>query len=352
METKEFIAKVQDAGRELPAIAIKEAIDFFLDTYGGPYSEAQKRQAVLLAGRFAALRATEQSSDGKDSLNLMLSQSVTGSEILCDVLEPDIVQIRHGILGPGSVPFSNDAAAIKWIEDQRPPSTKKSWPFSTELRDIQKSAEAQRKFRELKMQIEALTGFEIHYTRRFYSYPDFLQDVPITQMPNTRRIYSSPDFFQNVPITQIPIIPGRGDKLHILTLACHKIADSYGFNAALVSWWVLRGLRPILPRVVISRVGRPIGPPATMLTINGVSNLTWREAWEAFQNIQKVTGIIKKGQDVHHYKIRQFVESRGGIPAHGSKTKFWESIRLDIQKEFGKAPRTWQAIRKSYFAGQ
>jgi hypothetical protein len=331
MDAKEFIACVQAAGRELPSIAIKEATDHYLKTCSKPYGDAQKRHAVELAGRFAAHWANEQSSNGKDSRSLMLSDSVIGSEILCNMLEPQINDIRREIFGSAKVPFPNDAAAIKWIEAQRPQSAQELSSVSTILRASQKSAEAQRKFLVLRKQIEALTGYEVHYSRRFYSYPNLLTGAI---MP------------------QIPIMPGRGDKLHILTRACKNMAENHGFNAALVSWWILRGLRPIQPRVVVSRIARPLGPPATLVTINGVLNLTWRESWEVFGNIQKKTGIKRRAQSVYQYKIRQLVESRGGVPEHGSKTEFWESIRLEIKKEFGMAPGTWQAIRKSFFASK
>lgn len=329
MDKNEFILRVQNAGRQLPPRAIKEAIEYFLDECSGSFENAQIRQAVLLAGRFAPLMANEKASDGKDSLNLMLSKSVVGSDILCDYLEPQIADIRHEIFGTERAPFANDSAAIKWIEAQRPPSIGLSETI-IDVKANQEAIDAQRKFLTLKRQIEALSGYEINYSYFYYSYPNFLQ--------NETRL-------------QVPIRPGFGDKLHILTRACKNMAENHGFDAALISWWILRGLRPIQPRIAVGRISRPLGPPATTITINGVPNLTWRETWEAFKKIQKFTGIRRRPQKAYQYRIKQIVKNRGGIPTHGSKTQFWESIRLFILKKYGRAPGTWQAIRKSYFAG-
>jgi hypothetical protein len=329
MDKKEFIVRVQNAGRELSPGAIKVAIEYFLDENAEPFRNVQTRQAVELAGRIAAVIAGEKSSNGKDSLNLMLGESITGSDVLCDFLEPWIAEIRHEIFGSAGLPFSSDIAAIEWIEAQRPPSTKKHWSVSEGLKEAQKSADAQRTFLALKKRIEALTGYEVKYSYYLYSYPAFLQ---------------------NGTMLQVPIQPGVGDKLHILTRACKNMAENHGFNAALLSWWILRGMRPIQPRVVVTRIARPLGPPATNITINGVPNLTWRETLDAFKQIQKFTGISKRPQKLYQYRIKQIVKNRGGIPNHGSKTQFWESIRKFIQKKYGNAPRTWQAIRKAYFA--
>jgi hypothetical protein len=125
-----------------------------------------------------------------------------------------------------------------------------------------------------------------------------------------------------------------GGKLCLLAKYVDRIAKA-GFTPAAVTWWILLGIRPLVPRLkVIQHNGG--GRTWVALEIHA-QDLTWRELWNVYGKVNEL-----------HHRIFQLVSERGGIPEVG-KVEFWKAMLAQLCNEKRpKLPKTWQAIRKAY----
>ena len=122
-----------------------------------------------------------------------------------------------------------------------------------------------------------------------------------------------------------------------------------GFNKAAVTWWILLGRRPILPRF---RLTEHTGSFRTYVSIEiNARDLRWHELLELYRRIRTLSNTRRQTVNPLHARIYHLVQKFGTPKRYGQWTRFWERIRQTLVKErFKDVPRTWQAIRKAYHA--
>jgi hypothetical protein len=231
---------------------------------------------------------------------------------IIDRLEDEVERIRKDIFGSIRPPFKTLKAATNWIEQ----TAAQRSIISLEESDIL------RRIRELS----AKTSKEVSIRGIYLDYP--------------KRVNGE---WWNFCVPAV-----RGGKLWQLAHEVEEIAR-VNLKAGRVTAWVLCGLHPGIQRIRITQheFHGIVDHQWISIEFNS-SDVAFHELWHAYQEVRNSTAGRNRLTPMHG-RILEIVRQRGGEPQErGKKTQFWESIRNQIEKEAGSAPKTWQAISKAY----
>ena len=254
------------------------------------------------------------------------ARDVITSDRLCDLLEKRVLAVRERVFGARRRPFRSDRAARKWIEITA--------QEEFETAGLRRGRGVSRRVEELGREIAKLSNCVLSLSPRSLDFP---------AKDQSGLVWSD--------CVRVP----PGGKIRQLYDFVHEVAK-IGFQTQAVTWWVLRSIRPVLPRFRVTTSGRWINPDAdgnpgarrqcATLDINAV-DLSWEELWPAYKQIRDAVNVKRKKLNPFHLRIVELVE-KAGIPETG-KMKFWEGIRRALIDEGAwRVPSTPHAIRKAY----
>ena len=277
----------------------------------------EARSVVEEATRSEASFADDAKPDSKHTHSLVAQASdVITSDALCEALEHEVLEVRRALFGSGRVPFRRSELALKWIERLSIEERNLCVPGSFD--EVQKAT----------ADLRRLACADIQLNLKSVAYPMF----------DKRRGKSY------VGRTSCPY----GGKLYTLASASDRLAKT-GFNKAAVTWWILVGRRPLLPRF---RLTEHTGSFRNYISVEiNARDLRWSELRELYRQVRALPNTRRQVVNRLHERIYQLVQKFGTPKRHGQWTHFWERIRQRLVKErFKDVPRTWQAIRKAYHA--
>lgn len=126
-----------------------------------------------------------------------------------------------------------------------------------------------------------------------------------------------------------------------------RIADSTNFASAAVTWWILTGFRPTLPRLRLSRQG--MYADWIRLDVHA-RDLTRREWLAVYHAIRHTSGQRRQRVNPMHARIIELVAAAGGAPATEYKRAFWDdtiAAQLRRERRWKRLP-TWRGIKLAY----
>ena len=318
-QARQFRKWIQEhAGREVPAWALKAAIDFFLEQ--GRAGSEDVEPCVDHARSFQA--SYEKGVALSSPPGLLIASSK-----LAQAIQPDVEKLRQQLFGKAKPRFRTLPAAARWIQAE---SRKQSKPVAQ-----RKRKRGRKIWKEIQIKLTEWENLMRCPTR------------PPAQTPLTL------SYPANGWVLRAVALPGT--RLAILALAAKEMAKETTFSEHAVVAYILSGIRPLFPSIRHNvRLELPARQSWVSIELHSsmVTATQFRKLYEQLR--AKLNAHRKKPLTGKHVALISLVDSLGGEPnprdkARGTRNEFWGKV---LRKWNAKHPKwncqTWRALELAY----
>jgi hypothetical protein len=250
------------------------------------------------------------------------------SELLRDLIEPDVKALRSELFGDSSAPFPNYDDAVAWIEKES--EVGKPNRDAQELRSIGRKV-----LNEARACFERWDGL-LGFSQRFDVTLPMLKYVKPSCSRVVDRGYWS------------------GSRLPRLHSFVERTAHRTGFPEEALVAFVLSGLSPLLPGITVTLSCAPFSsprPPEITIRLRK-PNITFRDLHVAYEMVQQELKMVPPSfLGESDRELVEAIKKLGGVPEK-DKNEFWDDIAAELGKDTRDAPRVQFSRLKKRLPGE
>lgn len=367
--TKDQLLK-QALKRRSPGVS-EQSIRIASDRYAPKrilFYESDISDLLRLAGRIDTSHATEKKN--KDQKSITKIDDPQPDAPFLDSLEREIEEMRKHLFNSTAIPFDDNEKARQWIE--RTGQDELSLEYAARVNP--QSAKTLAAVLNLARSKKYKTAQKLHSQMDQYYKVGASDSERLDQLRDHTSKIQALGFSVQVKKVLLPYPwdgwvvnqpGGATGKIAFLNSRVTEFSDKQSFRPASVTWWILRGIRPIVPKIEIhdESIYEP-DPEETKVAgefrvktkrfrlkicINSL-DVSIKDLFQIYKLIQNSRfDVSSRKRKEMHLRIETLVIQKGVPEQFGKKKPLWESIRLQLKKEGYNPGKTWQGIRKAYY---
>jgi hypothetical protein len=363
-------------GPTLSRLSLARAVDHCVQT--GHMGDSDIGPCVELARLLASFGRDVMAAEGNAEALAILHSPATSlpSNSVLEKIAPRVGWVRWQIFRCEDRPLVSYARAVEWLvqeaneEEAAWQQSHARWPRGTRKEVIgvdpdwreQHQSKVQRliieqapadpvetRLTEGKGRLDGL--WHVALTRREIPYKTSEEAcIPVSQRDSYEYVRQTlPDIFTTFfpagkeQIWSVPVYPGT--LLATLEQEAHEIAESTGFFKLDVVAYILAGVKPVLPPVVMRVVGPEPQTPLddmkyscrrAVVEVLDPSSITPDLWWATYRTLRERLHIKRlRRLTEDDQRLFALVQELGGVPGHGKKGDFWERLRQRWNAEAG-----------------